>query len=356
MKKLLLGAVTALTLATTAHADFNVVVPQKPTGGTGTWANLVATEINKFLPADDQIVLEFVTGESDRKALKDYVTLNKADDHVLQITHGGNAESFLQVDLKGFDYRNLDPIFIQNLNIIVTKWKSFDPTKDTPIMASGSGTVSEAMAVTLLTCGTEMSVDEYLACFKDKVVWIPGYGGSDRRIAFMNGELNASRDNPIKTKKKYKEMMEDGTGEYWFSHGILNASTGAHEDDPNFPGTLLEDKFMQRHDVLPYGDFYDAYKLLKSWRDGLQKAIWIPRDHPRKQVIIDAIAKMLNDKDSMKIINKKVGKYPTLTGAEAQAHVDMLFSLINEDTLRNLLKVTQFTIGTEGVFKPELLQ
>ena len=165
MKKLLLGAVTALTLATTAHADFNVVVPQKPTGGTGTWANLVATEINKFLPADAQIVLEFVTGESDRKALKDYVTLNKADDHVLQITHGGNAESFLQVDLKGFDYRNLEPIFIQNLNIIVTKWKSFDPTKDTPIMASGSGTVSEAMAVTLLTCGTEMSVDEYLACF-----------------------------------------------------------------------------------------------------------------------------------------------------------------------------------------------
>ena len=116
MKKLLLGAVTAITLATTAHADFNVVVPQKPTGGTGTWANLIATEINKFLPADDQIVLEFVTGESDRKALKDYVTLNKADDHVLQITHGGNAESFLQVDLKGFDYRDLEPILIQNLN------------------------------------------------------------------------------------------------------------------------------------------------------------------------------------------------------------------------------------------------
>ena len=66
---------------------------------------------------------------------------------MLQITHGGNAESFLQVDLKGFDYRNLEPIFIQNLNIIVTKWTSFDPTKDTPIMASGSGTVSEAMAV-----------------------------------------------------------------------------------------------------------------------------------------------------------------------------------------------------------------
>ena len=88
----------------------------------------------------------------------------------------------------------------------------------------------------------------------------------------------------------------------------------------------------------------------------MQKAIWIPRDHPRKQVLIDAIADMLNDKDSMKIINKKVGKYPTLTGAEAQAHVDMLFTLINEDTLKNLLKVTQFTIGTEGVFKPELLE
>ena len=48
MRKLLLGAITALLMTTTANAEFKVVVPQKPTGGTGTWANIIATEINKF--------------------------------------------------------------------------------------------------------------------------------------------------------------------------------------------------------------------------------------------------------------------------------------------------------------------
>ena len=354
MRKLLLVAITALLMTTTANAEFKVVVPQKPTGGTGTWANIIATEINKFLPADDQILLEFIPGENDRKALKDYASKNKADDGIIQITHGGNAESFLQLDLNGFDYRDLEPALIQNLNIIVTKWTEFDPTKDAVIMASGDGTASEAMAIALLVCGTELSVNEYVDCFREEVVWIPGYGGSDRRIAFNNGELNTTRDNPIKTKKKYKDLLESGMAEFWFSHGILNGETGEHEDDPNFPNTLMEDKFMLTHDVYPYGDFYDAYKLLKSWRDGLQKAIWIPKDHPRKDVFLKAVSDMIADKDSMKLINKKVGKYPTLTGAEAEAHVDMLFSLIDEKTLRNLLAVSKAVLGAEGIYKPEL--
>ena len=51
MRNLLFGATLALSMATSALADFQVVVPQKPSGGTGVWANLVATEINKYLPA-----------------------------------------------------------------------------------------------------------------------------------------------------------------------------------------------------------------------------------------------------------------------------------------------------------------
>lgn len=357
MRNLLFGATLALSMATSALADFQVVVPQKPSGGTGVWANLVATEINKYLPADDQLVLEFIPGEKDRKALKDYARYNKAAEGIIQITHGGNAESFLQLDLKGFDYRDLEPVLIQNLDIIISKLSNFKPENgDRPILSSCSGCASEAMAIALLTCGPGKSVDGYLACFKEEVSWIPGMSGGDRRIAFKNGELNASRDNPIKTRQKYGKMFESGTADIWFSHGVLNASTGQHEDDPNFPNSLMEDKFMSKWGEAPSGEFYDAYKLLKSWRDGLQKTFFIPADHPRKDVLHKAVADMLANADSVALLEKEIGVYPTLIGAEAQAHLDMLFTLITKESLENLLHVSKETIGAEGIFKPELLQ
>ena len=46
MRKLILGLVFAM-FTTVAYADYTMVVPQKPGGGTSVWAEIVAKELEK---------------------------------------------------------------------------------------------------------------------------------------------------------------------------------------------------------------------------------------------------------------------------------------------------------------------
>ena len=144
---------------------------------------------------------------------------------------------------------------------------------ENPRFPAGSGMVPEAFAMTLMLCGPDKSVDEYIACFKEKVTWVKGMSGGERRLAFKRGDLNGTRENPA-TYQKHVETDENA--ELWFHHGLLDPKTGNHIDDTNYPaGYQVEQIFEARWGVAPSGEFYDAYKLVKSFRDGLQKAIWI---------------------------------------------------------------------------------
>ena len=49
IKKLLLTATLTVGMATSALADFTMVVPQKPGGGTSVWAEIVAGQLERFL-------------------------------------------------------------------------------------------------------------------------------------------------------------------------------------------------------------------------------------------------------------------------------------------------------------------
>ena len=144
--------------------------------------------------------------------------------------------------------------------------------------------------------------------------------GSERRLAFIRGDLNATRENPSgiqKTCSSYdrKKVMHT----HGFHHGLLNVSTGAHDIDPNFTQPTFEALYESMHGVAPSGNFYDAYKLVKSWRDALQKAFWVNAGNPNKDKLVDALNKMIQDPESVAAIEKKVGKYEWRTGAEGDA-------------------------------------
>ena len=100
--------------------------------------------------------------------------------------------------------------------------------------------------------------------------------GSERRLAFIRGDLNATRENPAAYKKHVMPVIGRRDDAYtWFHHGLLNVKTGNHDKDPNFTEPTFEALFESTYGVAPSGDFYDAYKLVKSWRDALQKAFWV---------------------------------------------------------------------------------
>lgn len=350
MKNLVLGIVASLFMFTSAMAEVTMVVPQKPGQGTTVWADIVKKELEKHL--GEKITLRLIPGARDIPGINAWHNDLRFDENTIVVTHGGNGVSFLQEQVD-YNYAEYDSVGLMNLNIIAGKRIGDDMSK--PRFPAGSGMVPEAFAMTLMLCGPDKSVDEYIACFKENVVWVKGMSGSERRLAFKRGDLNGTRENPA-TYQKHVEP--DTNAELWFHHGLLDPTTGNHVDDTNYPaGYQVEQIFEARWGVAPSGEFYDAYKLVKSFRDGLQKAIWVNKGNEElRKRMIAAMNAMKNDADSMAAIEAKNGKYEWFIGDDGDQMRDTLMTFVTEDALKNLVKFNKEALGLKSIYKADLVK
>lgn len=348
IKKLLLTALLVL-LPTSAFADYTFVVPQKPGAGTSQWAAIVAKELGKF--TDKPIKILHLPGARDIPGFNAFHNkFRDSDDHVM-VSHGGNGVSFLQEKVD-YDYSKYESIGLMNLNIIAGKTKGTNFEKDKVRFAAGSGMVPEGIAMTMLLCGPKANIDAYVKCFKSKVVWVKGMSGSERRLAFRRGELNGSRENPAAYKK---HIQPNQNAEIWFHHGILQPD-GSHADDPNHPGFQFEAMYEKKWGEKPTGDLYSAYKLVKSFRDGMQKALWVNKGNPNAAKLREALRKMSQDPQSIMAIRKKVGKYEWKIGEDGNAHRDTLMTFITEDALKTLVYFNRNAFGLASEYKDSLVK
>ena len=242
-----------------------------------------------------------------------------------------------------------------NLNIIVASRKDHNPYggKKTAF-AAGSGMIPEGIAMTLLKCGAGLTTNEYIECFKRKVNWVKGMSGGERRLAFKRGELDGTRENPAAFKKHVQPSIDKGIAGLWFHHGILQAD-GTHADDPNYPGIQMEKLFYAANRTKPNSDLYDAYKLVKSFRDGMQKALWVGKGNPNKEKLIAALKQVATNPESVKAVQKKVGKYNWLIGKDGDAHRDTLMKLITPKALSTLVKFNNEAFGIKAIYKDTLV-
>ena len=350
MKKIFALGV-ALAFATgSALADYTMVVPQKPGGGTSVWASIVAKEMEKYL--GEKIDIKHIPGGRDIPGFNKFHNELQNDDKTIMVSHGGNGVAFLQEEVD-YNYADYDSVGLMNLNIIVGKRVGAD--MDKPSFAAGSGMVPEAFAMAQLICGPQPSVDAYVGCFAEHVTWVPGMGGGERRLAFKRGELTGHRENPAAFKKHVQPLIDAGDAELWFHHGILQAD-GTHADDPNYAGYQFELLYEKRWGQKPAGEMYDAYKLVKSFRDGMQKALWVRKGNPNTQALRDALNKVATTPESVAAIQKKVGKYDWVIGKAGNAHRDTLMTFITEPALKNLVKFNTEALGLKSVYKTALLK
>jgi hypothetical protein len=335
-------------LSSTAVAQYTFVVPQKPGGGTTVWTELIVSELQKYL--DEDIKIKLIPGARDIPGFNKFHNDLQHDPKTVMVSHGGNGVSFLQEEVD-YDYRDYESIGLMNLNIIAGKHKG--DNMENPVFAAGSGMVPEAFAMTLLLCGPDKDMQGYIDCFKEKVTWVVGMTGSERRLSFKRGELNGTRENPVAYKK---HVMSNDNAELWFHHGILNLETGKHSDDVNYPGFQLEILFEQKWGVKPSGEFYDAYVLVKSFRDGLQKAIWIKKDSPYKAKLVQALTNMVNDKTSMKRLVDKTGNYEWYVGPKGDQMRNTLLTFVTKPALQNLVRFNTEALGLKSIYKSNLVQ
>jgi hypothetical protein len=335
-------------MTSTASADYTFVVPQKPGGGTTVWTEIVAKELAPFL--GEKIIIRTIPGARDIPGFNKFHNDLQKDDKTVMVSHGGNGVSFLQENVD-YNYADYTSIGLMNLNIIAGIRKDYK-SGDKISFAAGSGMVPEAFAMTMLLCGPDLSVDQYIECFKKNVTWVSGMSGGERRLAFKRGELNGTRENPAAYKKHVASNPE---ARVWFTHGILDANTASHMDDPNYPNMQFEILFKNKYGVAPSGEFYDAYKLVKSFRDGMQKALWVRKDNPNAKKLQDALTAMSKDATAIANIQKKVGKYEWKIGVDGNRQRDVLMTFITKDALRNLVKFNTEALGLKSVYKENLI-
>ena len=347
----MLRIITALMLMTSvAVADYNLIVPQKPSGGTSVWAQIVVQEWEKHL--GEKINLIYKPGARDQLGPNEFQDTLRFDNKTILVSHGGNGISYL-IEPVNYNYLDWENIGQMNLNIIVGARKDADTRKGPIKFAAGSGMTPEIMAITMLLGGPGA---DYNKVFKENIVWVKGMSSSERRLAFRRGDLNGTRENPAAYKKHVDPLVKDGTAYTWIHHGLLNVDTGRHDRDPNFSAPTFEDLYKQTWGQEPKGDFYDAYRLVKSWRDALQKAFWVNKGNPNKSKLVIALRKMLNDPQSIAAIEKNVGKYKWRVGSEGDKAVRKLKTFITPQALKTLSDFAKNQLGYNTVYKENLLK
>jgi len=328
MKKIILF-ITLMLIATATFADYTFIVPQKPGGGTDLWARTIAQELEKKL--GEKIKINNLPGINDVPGFNKFHNELQYDDKNVMVAHGGNAESFL-VQNVDYDYFDYEPIALQNLTIMVGKRNDHNHLENVKF-AAGSGMNPDAMAITMLICGPKNSLLEYKQCFDQKFIYVKGMSGGERRLAYMRGELNVTRENPLAYKKHAEKIKENVN---WFSHGVMNIDTLEIINDANFPNLSFVEVYKNLWKEEPKGDFYHAYILSKSYRDVLQKSLWVRKDNSNVNKLITAFNDMINDDEAMNRIYEKTGKYDFIVGKKIEPLLVSLQTLKDENNLMNL--------------------
>jgi len=240
-----------------------------------------------------------------------------------------------------------------NNDIVLGKQEGKDEKSGTWTIAGGSGFEPDAAAAAMLICGpqTNGSIDAYLACWRERVVWVNGVSGGEKRLGFQNGEFDIARESPAAWKRFYTDIEGN---ELWFTHGILDLENNVQMDDANFPNTQFEDVYERLYGERPAGDLYQAYKLTRNWRDAIQKSLWMNKGNPNAAKVKAAVTAMINDPVASAEIYAKTGVYPWIQDGDSL--LAALKSLITEKALKDAVRWNQEAYGFPSIYKPELLE
>lgn len=351
MKSIL--AALAFVVSSTAFADYTLIVPQEPGKGTSVWASIIAKHLSPYL--GEPVIVRHIPGAREIPGFNEFHNKLRNDPKTIMVAHGGNGVSYI-LDPVDYDYRQYDSIGMMNLDIVFGRNKETDLDTGVFKVAGSSGYEPDGIAMAMLLCGPGKTVDQYLACFKEKVVWVTGAKGNEKRLMFLRGEVNTTRESPSAWIKFFTGEKADPKNIIWFTHGIYDLNTKRQIPDPNFSGTQFEDVFKQRWGVLPSGDLYDAYRLTRNWRDVLQKSLWVNKGNPNTEKLRKALREMLSNPEVVKEIEAKTGKYPWIIGEDGNAVIAELYKLITEPALKTAVRWNQEAYGFPSVYKPELLK
>jgi hypothetical protein len=272
------------------------------------------------------------------------------DEKTMAVSFGSHAVNFL-LEPVDYNFNDYEAIAMENSDIIVGHNKDHDPKTKINKFGGGNALV-DALGVGLMICGPQPSTDAYLACWREKMVWVNGVAGNQIRPMYLRGELNISRDPPASWLRFYDKEPNTVV---WFTHGLRDLKTGKQIENPNYPGRRFEDVYKKTWGVEPRGELFETYHLGRSFNNVLQKVIWVNKGNPNAEKLREAVRKMRSDPEAMAALEKESGRYEWIVGDQANLIREDLNKMITEKRLVTLVRWYKEAYNTKSVYKPDLI-
>ncbi|MEM8701073.1 MAG: tricarboxylate transporter [Pseudomonadota bacterium] len=299
------------------------VIPFSETGGSAKWANFYAPLLSEALPGQPTVVVKFMPGAGSTKGANWFQNQKFADSEgtVIFGSSGSTQFPYLLGDPRvRYDYKDWNVVLASGTGGVAylppdlaSKMNGNDASalKETDFIYGSQG-ATRLDLVPLLAW-------EMLGLNVEPVFGIKGRG--DGRLMFERGEANIDYQTSSSYLKGVTPLVEAGTAVPMMSWGALDAD-GNIVRDPTFPDMpTFKEVCEATEGCETSGEKWDAWKAFFIAGFPAQKMVFLPNG--ASQDAIDTYSKAFDAVkargDFAEISAGRLGKYPQMTGAEADS-------------------------------------
>ena len=324
-RAVVLGA--ALLLASIAHADLDLsgktvtyVIPFSESGGSAKWANFYAPLLADELPGKPNVVVKFMPGAGSTKGANWFQRQAKPDGITIFGSSGSTQFPYLLDDPRvRYEYKDWNVVLASGTGGVayLPPDLAADFAKDPNSILDvnfiyGSQGATRLDLVPLLAW-------EMLGLKVEPVFGIKGRG--DGRLMFERGEANIDYQTSSSYLKGVVPLVEEGKAVPMMSWGSLDAD-GNIVRDPTFPDMpTFKEVYQRMKGMAPSGDAWEAWKAFFIAGFPAQKMVFLPKGSSAEQIdtYSKAFARVIAQSDFPEKSAVRLGKYPQMTGAAAEA-------------------------------------
>ena len=302
---LLLGGFAAPAAAQTSFFQGKTVtiIQGRDPGGSGDLrTKAVATFVQKYLPGNPTVIMEYMPGAGGRKAANHLFRVAKPDGLTIgnpsigMISSAVLGESGVQYDIDKFSYLG-SPYSTYHAVFVSRKQAGFNSIEK---LQAATGIRIGAQSVGFVTYN-EGRLFAYLLGLKDPR-FVAAYGGAEIDPALLRGEIDARATGADTVTQRNRDWLEKGNIVDF--HAILEVPKG--EKHPDFPKVPEIDTFAKSDLERKVANMARAFRIAGT-------PFVLPPGTPkdRVEIIQGAFRKAFQDPEFFREYKKLTGDEPT---------------------------------------------
>ena len=297
------------------------IIPFSETGGSAKWANFYAPLLSEALKGRPNVVVKFMPGAGSTKGANWFQQQSYKDGTVIFGSSGSTQFPYLLDDPRvRYEYGDWNVVLASGTGGVAylppdlaKKMNGLDASG-----LQGTDFIYGSQGATRLDL-VPLLAWEMLGLSVEPVFGIKGRG--DGRLMFERGEANIDYQTSSAYLKGVTPLVEAGTAVPMMSWGALD-NEGNIVRDPTFPDIPTFKEVCEATDACKTrGEQWDAWKAFFIAGFPAQKMVFLPAGAPDDAIetYTAAFEAIKSRADFAGISEGRLGKYPQMTGDEAEA-------------------------------------